>query len=97
MLISYLLQQHKVWKGCKLRIYVIAQKEEENEEMKKHLQKHIYMLRIDATVFIVNLLPDEDISTDALQKTIHMENRTRAMLRARFLLVYLLYTNRLYI
>lgn len=48
-----------MWKGCKLRIYVIAQREEENEEMKKNLQKHIYMLRIDATVFIVNLLPDE--------------------------------------
>jgi len=39
------------------------------------------MLRIDATLFIVNLIPDEDVSDDALQKTIHMETRTRAMLK----------------
>ena len=64
-----------------MRIYVIAQREEENEEMKKHLQKHIYMLRIDATVFIVNLITEEDVSDDALQKTIHMETRTRALLK----------------
>lgn len=42
----------KVWRGCKLRIYVIAQSDEDNDDMKQRLQKHIYMLRIDATVFV---------------------------------------------
>uniref|UniRef100_A0A915DII6 SLC12A transporter C-terminal domain-containing protein n=1 Tax=Ditylenchus dipsaci TaxID=166011 RepID=A0A915DII6_9BILA len=80
MLIAYLLQQHKVWKGCKLRIYVIAQEAQEDDEMKIRLQKHIYMLRIDATVFIVNMV-NPDLSDDAVQKTIHMEQRTKALLK----------------
>ncbi len=48
----------KVWKGCKLRIYVIAQAEDERsgDEMKVRLQKHIYMLRIDATVFVRGMI-----------------------------------------
>lgn len=46
----------KVWRGCKLRIYVIAQADEDTEEMKARLQKHIYMLRIDASVFVSLLL-----------------------------------------
>ncbi|CAD5215517.1 unnamed protein product [Bursaphelenchus xylophilus] len=76
MLIAYLLQQHKVWRGCKLRIYVITHDDDSNEEMKARLQKHIYMLRIDATVFIVNMI-GPDISDDAVQKTINMEQRTK--------------------
>uniref|UniRef100_A0A183BX78 SLC12 domain-containing protein n=1 Tax=Globodera pallida TaxID=36090 RepID=A0A183BX78_GLOPA len=71
MLIAYLLHQHKVWKGCKLRIYVIAQAEEQNEEMKHRLQRHIYMLRIDATVFIVNMIDPEGVEDDAVQKTLN--------------------------
>ncbi|KAI6179047.1 putative Na-K-Cl cotransporter [Aphelenchoides besseyi] len=76
MLIAYLLQQHKVWRGCKLRIYVIAQSDDDNDEMKIRLQKHIYMLRIDATVFIVNMI-NPDVSDDAVQKTINMEQRNK--------------------
>lgn len=52
MLIAFLLQQHKVWKGCKLRIFVIAQGDENENDMKMRLQKHIYMLRIDAMLFV---------------------------------------------
>lgn len=52
LLIAYLLQQNKVWRGCKLNVYVIAQSDEDNEEMKKRLQQHIYNLRIDASVFV---------------------------------------------
>ncbi|KAI1728631.1 amino acid permease domain-containing protein [Ditylenchus destructor] len=72
MLIAYLLQQHKVWRGCKLRIYVIAQEEQQDDAMKQRLQRHIYMLRIDANVFV---------NDDAVQKTIHMEQRTKALLK----------------
>uniref|UniRef100_A0A914GWH9 Uncharacterized protein n=1 Tax=Globodera rostochiensis TaxID=31243 RepID=A0A914GWH9_GLORO len=81
MLIAYLLHQHKVWKGCKLRIYVIAQAEEQNEEMKHRLQRHIYMLRIDATVFIVNMIDPEGVEDDAVQKTLNMEQRTRTLMK----------------
>ncbi|KAH7727039.1 solute carrier family 12 member 5-like protein [Aphelenchoides avenae] len=80
MLIAYLLQQHKVWKGCKLNIYVIAHEGgESTEDMKARLQKHIYMLRIDATVYIVNMI-NPDVSEDAVQRTITMEKRSKALL-----------------
>ena len=52
MLIAFLLQQHKVWKGCKLRIFVIAEDGHDAESMKARLQKYIYMLRIDAMLFV---------------------------------------------
>ncbi|VDK43063.1 unnamed protein product [Anisakis simplex] len=55
MLIAFLLRQHKVWRGCQLRIFAIAEKPQKNDEMKKMLQKYIYMLRIDAAVFVRNL------------------------------------------
>uniref|UniRef100_A0AC34QY31 Solute carrier family 12 member 3 n=1 Tax=Panagrolaimus sp. JU765 TaxID=591449 RepID=A0AC34QY31_9BILA len=78
MLIAFLMQQHKVWKGCKLRIFVIANEETEDdtEIMKVRLQKYIYMLRIDAMLFIVNTL-DPEVSDDAVQKTIRMEKKNR--------------------
>lgn len=47
--IQYFLQ---VWRGCKLRIFAIAEQPEKNDEMKRMLQKYIYMLRIDAAVFV---------------------------------------------
>ncbi|EJW81626.1 hypothetical protein WUBG_07463, partial [Wuchereria bancrofti] len=54
MLTAFLLKQHKIWRGCKLRIFAIAEIPGKNVELKAMLQKYIYMLRIDATVFIVD-------------------------------------------
>ncbi|KAF7637866.1 hypothetical protein Mgra_00002569 [Meloidogyne graminicola] len=79
MLIAYLLKQHKVWKGCKMRVYAISQTEEQNEKIKKALQRHIYLLRIDASVFIVNMTDLDSIDDDAVQKTLNMEQRTRTL------------------
>nr|CDJ81304.1 unnamed protein product [Haemonchus contortus] len=56
MLIAYLLKQHKVWRGCTLRIFAIGDNDpSKNEEIRKGLQKYIYMLRIDADVFVGSL------------------------------------------
>ncbi|KAK6104269.1 Amino acid permease family protein [Brugia pahangi] len=52
MLTAFLLKQHKIWRGCKLRIFAIAEIPGKNVELKAMLQKYIYMLRIDATVFV---------------------------------------------
>uniref|UniRef100_A0A0R3QVS6 Solute carrier family 12 member 6 n=1 Tax=Brugia timori TaxID=42155 RepID=A0A0R3QVS6_9BILA len=50
MLTAFLLKQHKIWRGCKLRIFAIAEIPGKNVELKAMLQKYIYMLRIDATI-----------------------------------------------
>ncbi|PIO57719.1 hypothetical protein TELCIR_20861, partial [Teladorsagia circumcincta] len=42
----------QVWRGCTLRIFAIGDNDPtKNEEIRKGLQKYIYMLRIDADVF----------------------------------------------
>ncbi|VDO60920.1 unnamed protein product [Heligmosomoides polygyrus] len=79
MLIAYLLKQHKVWRGCALRIFAIGDNDpSKSEEIRKGLQKYIYMLRIDADVFMVNLL-DLEVSDEVLEKTAELEKRQQSI------------------
>lgn len=68
MLIAYLLKQHKVWKGCSLRIFAIGDTDSaKSAHMKAGLQKYIYMLRIDAEVF-VSVDRDKTIDSELRQR-----------------------------
>lgn len=50
LLVAFLLRQHKVWRGCKLRVICVAGSSENNVRMKDVLKKYIYELRIDAEI-----------------------------------------------
>uniref|UniRef100_F1KS71 Sodium/chloride cotransporter 3 n=2 Tax=Ascaris TaxID=6251 RepID=F1KS71_ASCSU len=77
ILISYLLQQHKVWKGCKLRVIAIAQEKDNNLKMETELKQYVvYQLRVRATILVVDLA-DPQISKTAFERTLLMEQRTR--------------------
>jgi hypothetical protein len=39
------------------------------------------MLRIDANVFIVNMIDPDNLDDDAVQKTLNMEQRTRTLFK----------------
>ncbi|CAI4224503.1 unnamed protein product [Auanema sp. JU1783] len=78
LLIAYLLKQHKVWRGCKLRIIAIAQESDNNLKMQQELQQYVYQLRIDAKILIVELA-DPEISKNAFERTLLMEERTMVM------------------
>ncbi|GMT24173.1 hypothetical protein PFISCL1PPCAC_15470 [Pristionchus fissidentatus] len=78
LLMAYLLKQHKVWRGCKLRIIAIAQENDNNTKMQQELQKYVYQLRIDAKILIVELA-DPEISKNAFERTLLMEERTKFM------------------
>ncbi|EYC41706.1 hypothetical protein Y032_0559g3451 [Ancylostoma ceylanicum] len=79
MLIAYLLKQHKVWRGCTLRVFAIGDNDStKNEEIRKGLQKYIYMLRIDAELFMVNLL-DLEVSEEVVEKTAELERRQQTI------------------
>ncbi|CAI4230824.1 unnamed protein product [Auanema sp. JU1783] len=81
MLIAYLLKQHKVWRGCLLRIFAVGGSDKKrNEDMKQALQKHIYMLRIDAEVFIVSLL-DQEVTEEIYEKTAELEKRQKTLVQ----------------
>uniref|UniRef100_A0A183URV3 K+/Cl-Cotransporter n=1 Tax=Toxocara canis TaxID=6265 RepID=A0A183URV3_TOXCA len=77
ILISYLLRQHKVWRGCKLRVIAIAQEKDNNLKMEAELKQYVvYQLRIRATILVVDLA-DPEISKTAFERTLLMEQRTR--------------------
>ncbi|CAI5448008.1 unnamed protein product [Caenorhabditis angaria] len=78
LLLGYLLKQHKVWRGCKLRVIGIAQESDNNVKMQEDLQKYVYQLRIDAKIMIVELA-DPEISKNAFERTLLMEERTMMM------------------
>ncbi|ETN80639.1 hypothetical protein NECAME_09062 [Necator americanus] len=78
LLMAYLLKQHKVWRGCKLRIIAIAQENDNNLKMQSELQQYVYQLRIDAKILIVELA-DPEISKNAFERTLLMEERTMVL------------------
>ncbi|GMS86665.1 hypothetical protein PENTCL1PPCAC_8840, partial [Pristionchus entomophagus] len=75
MLIAYLLKQHKVWRGCKLRVFVVSESSDSRslEMVQNNLQKHIYQLRIDAELFVVNMNSDDELTREVQEKTLEME------------------------
>jgi potassium/chloride transporter 4/5/6 len=56
MLLPFLLKQHRTWKSCKLRIFTVAQMEDNSIQMKKDLKAFLYALRIDAEVEVVEMV-----------------------------------------
>ena len=56
MLIPFLLTQHKVWAKCKLRIFTVAQMEDNSIQIRKDLDTFLYQLRINAEVQVVEMV-----------------------------------------
>ncbi|CAF4458991.1 unnamed protein product, partial [Adineta steineri] len=45
-LIAFLLKRNKVWERCRIRLFTVAQLEDNSVEMKKDLEQYMYQLRI---------------------------------------------------
>ncbi|XP_074500098.1 solute carrier family 12 member 5b isoform X2 [Sebastes fasciatus] len=78
MLLPFLLRQHKVWRKCKMRIFTVAQLDDNSIQMKKDLITFLYHLRIDAAVEVVEM-HDGDISAYTYEKTLVMEQRSQIL------------------
>ncbi|XP_037537487.1 solute carrier family 12 member 7 [Nematolebias whitei] len=78
MLLPFLLIQHKVWRKCKMRIFTVAQMDDNSIQMKKDLQMFVYQLRLDAKVEVVEM-HDSDISAFTYEKTLVMEQRSQML------------------
>ncbi|EDO35443.1 predicted protein [Nematostella vectensis] len=78
ILILFLLRQHKVWKRCKLRIFTVAQLEDNSIQMKKDLETFMYHLRIEAEVQVIEMV-DNDISEYTYERTLVMEQRNQML------------------
>uniref|UniRef100_A0A3Q3VWC2 Uncharacterized protein n=1 Tax=Mola mola TaxID=94237 RepID=A0A3Q3VWC2_MOLML len=78
MLLPFLLRQHKVWRKCKMRIFTVAQMDDNSIQMKKDLQTFLYHLRLGAEVEVVEM-HDSDISAFTYEKTLVMEQRSQML------------------
>ncbi|XP_061150789.1 solute carrier family 12 member 7-like isoform X3 [Syngnathus typhle] len=78
MLLPFLINQHKVWRKCKMRIFTVAQMDDNSIQMKKDLQMFLYQLRLDAVVEVVEM-HDSDISAFTYEKTLVMEQRSQML------------------
>ncbi|XP_073999201.1 solute carrier family 12 member kcc isoform X3 [Rhodnius prolixus] len=82
MLLPFLLKQHRTWKNCKLRIFTVAQMEDNSIQMKKDLKTFLYHLRIEAEVEVVEMT-DNDISAYTYERTLMMEQRNQMLKELR--------------
>ncbi|XP_048825771.1 solute carrier family 12 member 6-like isoform X1 [Brienomyrus brachyistius] len=82
MLLPFLLRQHKVWKKCGMRIFTVAQMEDNSIQMKKDLATFLYHLRIEAEVEVVEM-HDSDISAYTYERTLMMEQRSQMLRQMR--------------
>ncbi|XP_015584917.1 solute carrier family 12 member 4 isoform X4 [Cephus cinctus] len=78
MLLPFLLKQHRTWKNCKMRIFTVAQMEDNSIQMKKDLKKFLYDLRIEAEVEVVEMM-NSDISAYTYERTLMMEQRNQML------------------
>uniref|UniRef100_A0A672FYN6 Solute carrier family 12 member 6-like n=1 Tax=Salarias fasciatus TaxID=181472 RepID=A0A672FYN6_SALFA len=82
MLLPFLLRQHKVWRKCGMRIFTVAQMEDNSIQMKKDLATFLYHLRIEADVEVVEM-HDSDISAYTYERTLMMEQRSQMLRQMR--------------
>uniref|UniRef100_A0A4W5MD30 Solute carrier family 12 member 7a n=1 Tax=Hucho hucho TaxID=62062 RepID=A0A4W5MD30_9TELE len=69
MLLPFLLRQHKVWRKCKMRIFTVAQMDDNSIQMKKDLQMFLNHLSRH----------DSDIAAFTYEKTLVMEQRSQML------------------
>ncbi|XP_040264918.1 solute carrier family 12 member 4 [Bufo bufo] len=82
MLLPFLLRQHKVWKKCRMRIFTVAQMDDNSIQMKKDLATFLYHLRIEAEVEVVEM-HNSDISAYTYERTLMMEQRSQMLKQIR--------------
>lgn len=78
ILIAYVLKLHRTWRNCSLRIFTVAQMEDNSIQMKQDLIKFLYHLRIEAIVEVIEMI-DNDISAYTYERTLLMEQRTHVL------------------
>jgi len=78
MLLPFLLKQHKTWKKCHMRIFTVAQAEDNSIQMKKDLKQFLYQLRIEAEIDVIEM-HDSDVSAYTYERTLIMEQRNEML------------------
>eukprot|EP01135_Chromosphaera_perkinsii_P010877 Nk52_evm4s2273 gene=Nk52_evmTU4s2273 len=80
LLTGYLLKLHPVWKGCKLRLFTVAEVTDNSLAIERELKQHLLHLRIDAEVTVVEL-EAEDFDPFAYQWTVTAQDAQKVKMR----------------
>jgi len=78
LLIVFLLKNHKIWQKCKLRLFTVAQMDENSIQIKNDLVQYMYFLRIEAEVEVVEM-NDAEISAYTYEKTLKLHEREKLL------------------
>ena len=78
LLIVFLLKKHKIWQKCKLRLFTVAQVDENSIQIKNDLIQYMYYLRIDAEVNVIEM-SDGQISAYTYEKTLKLHEREKLL------------------
>lgn len=70
-LLAFLLQQHRVWNKCTLRLFTICLPNQEPQTRKQELEQYVYQLRIHAEVHAV-MVADQEISAFTKYRTMRV-------------------------
>lgn len=81
-LIPYLLRKHRIWKKCRLRIFCVAQENDDVEQMRSGLNGYLQRFRIDAEPHILDL-SRHDITEFTYERTLRIQQRDELLMEMR--------------
>ena len=70
-LLAFLLQQHRVWNKCTLRLFTICLPNQDLQTRQRELEEYVYQLRIHAEVHPVPVV-DQEISAFTKYRTMQV-------------------------
>jgi len=76
LLLVFLLKKHRIWQKCKVRLFTVAQSQENSIQIKNDLAQYMYYLRIEAEVDVVEMNEGE-ISAYTYEKTLRLHEREK--------------------
>eukprot|EP00049_Salpingoeca_infusionum_P011376 m.197903 g.197903 ORF g.197903 m.197903 type:complete len:1056 (+) comp14912_c0_seq1:122-3289(+) len=82
ILLAFLLQQDVIWRKCQIRVFTVAENDDNTVQMEQDLKSFLYHLRIDAEVKVIEML-DSDILAYTYEKAEQMQERSRIMQELR--------------
>eukprot|EP00035_Acanthoeca_spectabilis_P040247 m.68425 g.68425 ORF g.68425 m.68425 type:complete len:994 (+) comp9919_c0_seq2:60-3041(+) len=77
ILIAFLLRQDKAWSRCRLRIFCVAEADDNSIQMEQDLALFVRLLRIDAEVFVVEMV-NSDITPHTVSRAREFEESRAA-------------------
>lgn len=78
LLIAHLLQKHRVWRSCKLRVHMVASEFDDAPQLAEHLKMWLEAIRMEADIDVIKCGVDV-IEPYTANATLRLEEREKLM------------------